>query len=162
MTLSAVVLGLCMFPALPGNVENILRKVFKDKLKERVVMSKKIIKTEKAPLPIGPYNQAVAIGNLVYTSGQIPLNLSNAVVEGGIKEQAKCVLENLKAVLEGAGSSLDKVVKTTVFLKNMGDFATMNEIYAQYFPSAAPARTTIEVARLPKDVLVEIEAVAFC
>lgn len=125
-------------------------------------MTKKIIKTEKAPLPIGPYNQAVAIGNLVYTSGQIPLSLSNAVIEGGIKEQAKCVLENLKAVLEGAGSSLDKVVKTTVFLKNMGDFAAMNEVYAQYFSSSAPARTTIEVARLPKDVLVEIEAVAFC
>ncbi|MBL8014480.1 MAG: RidA family protein [Candidatus Omnitrophica bacterium] len=124
-------------------------------------MSKKIVKTEKAPLPIGPYNQAVAIGNLIYTSGQIPLNLSNAVVEGGIKEQAKCVLENLKAVLEGAESSLDKVVKTTVFLKNMGDFAAMNEIYAQYFSSSAPARTTVEVARLPKDVLIEIEAVAY-
>lgn len=126
-------------------------------------MTKKIIKTDKAPLPIGPYNQAVAIGNLVYTSGQIPLNMSNAVVDGGIKEQAKCVLDNLKAVLEGAGSSLDRVIKTTVFLKNMGDFAAMNEVYGQYFAAAsAPARTTIEVARLPKDVLVEIEAVAFC
>lgn len=126
-------------------------------------MTKKIVKTDKAPLPIGPYNQAVVIGNLVYTSGQIPLNMSNAVVEGGIKEQAKCVLDNLKAVLEGAGSALDRVIKTTVFLKNMGDFAAMNEVYGQYFAAvSAPARTTIEVARLPKDVLVEIEAVAFC
>jgi 2-iminobutanoate/2-iminopropanoate deaminase len=124
-------------------------------------MTKTIVKTSKAPLPIGPYNQAVVIGNLVYTSGQIPLDLSNAVVPGGVSEQAKCVLENLKAVLEGAGSSLSKVVKTTVFLKNMGDFAAMNEVYSKYFEtSSAPARSTIEVARLPKDVLVEIEAVA--
>ena len=124
-------------------------------------MIKKIIKTQQAPLPIGPYNQAVAFGGLVYTSGQIPLDRSNTVVAGGVSEQAVCVLENLKAVLEGAGSSLDRVVKTTVFLKNMADFTAMNEVYGKYFePSAAPARTTVEVARLPKDVLVEIEAVA--
>ncbi len=124
-------------------------------------MSKKIIRTEKAPLPIGPYNQAVVTGNLVYTSGQIPLDMKNNVVSGGVSEQAKAVLENLKAVLEGAGSSLEKVVKTTVFLKNMGDFAAMNAVYAEYFKAeSAPARSTIEVARLPKDVLVEIEAVA--
>ena len=124
-------------------------------------MIKTIIKTQHAPLPIGPYNQAVVIGNLVYTSGQIPLDKSNAVVAGGITEQATCVLENLKAVVQGAGSSLAKVVKTTVFLKNMGDFAAMNEVYAKYFETAsAPARSTIEVARLPKDVLVEIEAIA--
>lgn len=125
-------------------------------------MAKTIVKTPKAPLPIGPYNQAVVIGNLVYTSGQIPIDFSNTVVGAGVAEQAKCVLENLKAVLEGAGSSLSKVVKTTVFLKNMGDFAAMNEVYAKYFDAAtAPARSTIEVARLPKDVLVEIEAVAY-
>jgi 2-iminobutanoate/2-iminopropanoate deaminase len=125
-------------------------------------MAKKIIKTAQAPLPIGPYNQAVVIGTLVFTSGQIPLDQSNSVVTGGIKEQTQSVLKNLKAVLEGAGSSLDKIVKTTVFLKNMGDFAAMNEIYSGYFDAAsAPARSTIEVARLPKDVLVEIEAVAF-
>ena len=124
-------------------------------------MSKKIIKTEKAPLPIGPYNQAVVVGNLVYTSGQIPLDLNNAVVSGGVTEQAACVLNNLKAVLEGAGTSLNNVVKTTVFLKNMSDFAAMNVVYGQFFDAAsAPARSTIEVARLPKDVLVEIEAVA--
>jgi 2-iminobutanoate/2-iminopropanoate deaminase len=126
-------------------------------------MSKKIIRTEQAPLPIGPYNQAVAIGNLVYTSGQIPLDAkTNNVVSGGITEQTKSVLDNLKAVLEGAGASLSTVVKTTVFLKNMGDFAAMNAVYGTYFDaSTAPARTTIEVARLPKDVLVEIEAVAY-
>jgi 2-iminobutanoate/2-iminopropanoate deaminase len=124
-------------------------------------MSKKIVRTQMAPLPIGPYNQAVVIGNLVYTSGQIPLDLKNNVVPGGVSEQAKAVLENLKAVLEGAGSSLEKVVKTTVFLKNMGDFAAMNAVYAEYFKAeTAPARSTIEVARLPKDVLVEIEAIA--
>ena len=124
-------------------------------------MTKTIIKTQQAPLPIGPYNQAVVIGNLVYTSGQIPLDKSNALVSGGIVEQTVCVLENLKAVVQGAGSSLAKVVKTAVFLKNMGDFAAMNEVYARYFETAsAPARSTIEVARLPKDVLIEIEAIA--
>jgi 2-iminobutanoate/2-iminopropanoate deaminase len=125
-------------------------------------MSKKVVRTEKAPLPIGPYNQAVVIGNLVYTSGQIPLDANtNNMVAGGITEQAKSVLENLKAVLEGAGSSLSKVVKTTVFLKDMGDFASMNAVYGEYFDAkTAPARTTIQAARLPKDALVEIEAVA--
>ena len=124
-------------------------------------MNKRIIKTAQAPLPIGPYNQAVVVGNIVYTSGQIPLDLNNAVVPGGITEQTKSVLENLKAVLEGAGTSLANVVKTTVFLKNMGDFASMNDVYGEYFDAkTAPARTTVEVARLPKDVFVEIEAVA--
>lgn len=124
-------------------------------------MNKTIIKTAKAPLPIGPYNQAVVIGNLVYTSGQIPLDTSNAVVPGGITEQTIRVLENVKILLEASGSSLPKVVKTTVFLKNMSDFAAMNEVYGRYFDAeTAPARSTIEVARLPKDVLVEIETVA--
>lgn len=124
-------------------------------------MAKTIVKTVLAPLPIGPYNQAVIVGALVYTSGQIPLDLNNAVIAGGIKEQTQCVLNNLKAVLEGAGSSLEKIVKTTVFLKNMGDFAVMNEVYTGYFDAVtAPARSTIEVARLPKDVLIEIEAIA--
>lgn len=124
-------------------------------------MNKVIIKTEKVPLPIGPYNQAVVIGNLVYTSGQIPLDTSNTIVPGGITEQTIRVLENVKALLEASGSSLTKVVKTTVFLKNMSDFAAMNEVYGRYFDAeTAPARSTIEVARLPKDVLVEIETVA--
>ena len=125
-------------------------------------MQKKIIKTNKAPLPIGPYNQAVVAGHLLYASGQIAIDLkTNAIIEGGVTEQTKLVLENVKAVLEEAGTSLKNVVKATVFLKNMNDFSLMNAIYTQYFDAAtAPARSTIEVARLPKDALVEIEVVA--
>ena len=131
--------------------------------------TKHIIKTQDAPLPIGPYNQAVMMslgasgGKVIYTSGQIPVDpKTNVVSLGGVKEQTRMVLENVKKVLAGAGASMDKVVKATVFLKNMGDFAAMNEVYAEYFNEAsAPARSTVEVARLPKDVLVEIEVVAF-
>ena len=124
-------------------------------------MNKQVIKTDKASLPVGPYNQAVAIGNLIYTAGQIPLDKAGTMVPGGIKEQTKQVLENVKAVIEAGGSSLDKVVKATVFLKDLNDFAGMNEMYAQYFKAeTAPARTTIQVARIPKDSLVEIEVVA--
>jgi 2-iminobutanoate/2-iminopropanoate deaminase len=125
-------------------------------------MSKRIIKTEKASLPVGPYNQAVSIGNLIYTAGQIPLDRLGNMVSGGIKEQTQQVLENVKCVIEAGGSSLDKVVKATVFLKDLNDFGGMNEIYSQYFKSDnAPARTTIQVARIPKDSLVEIEVVAY-
>lgn len=125
-------------------------------------MSKKIIKTDKAALPVGPYNQAVAIGNLVYTAGQIPLNVQGQMVSGGIKEQTEQVIANLKAVLEHAGSNLDKVVKATVFLKDLNDFSGMNEVYAKHFKTeTAPARSTLQVARIPKDSLVEIEVVAF-
>ena len=125
-------------------------------------MGKKIIKTESAPLPVGPYNQAVVVGNLVFTSGQIAVDpVTNEVSKGGVVEQTRLVLNNLKAVLQGAGSSLEQAVKVTVFLKNMNDFASMNMVYEKFFnPKNAPARSTIEVARLPKDVLVEIEAVA--
>jgi 2-iminobutanoate/2-iminopropanoate deaminase len=124
-------------------------------------MSKKIIKTDKASLPVGPYNQAVSIGNLIYTAGQIPLDRFGNMVSGGIKEQTQQVLENVKSVLEAGGSSLEKVVKATVFLKDLNDFAGMNEIYGQYFkPDSAPARSTLQVARIPKDSLVEIEVVA--
>ena len=125
-------------------------------------MTKKIVKTEKAPLPIGPYNQAVVINNLVYTSGQIAIDMkTNNLCPGGITEQTRSVLTHLKTVLEGSGSSLDRVIKATVFLKNMNDFAAMNAVYTEFFElSKAPARSTIEVARLPKDALVEIEAVA--
>ena len=125
-------------------------------------MSKKIVRTEKAPLPVGPYNQAVIIGNLVYLAGQISLDPeTNQMVGSTVKEQTRCVLNNVKAVLEAAGSSLDKAVKATVFLKNMQDFADMNAVYSEYFKNeTAPARSTIEVARLPKDALVEIEIVA--
>ena len=125
-------------------------------------MKKKIIKAKNAPQPIGPYNQAVVTGNLVYTAGQIALDpATGEVCKGGVSEQTRVVLNNLKAVLEGAGSSLQDVIKTTVFLKNMGDFAAMNAVYGEFFEArTAPARSTIEVARLPKDMLVEVEAVA--
>ena len=125
-------------------------------------MSKKIIKTDKASLPVGPYNQAVAIGNLIFTAGQIPLDKQGNMVAGGIKEQTEQVIQNLIAVLDKGGSSLEKVVKATVFLKDLNDFAGMNEVYGQYFKSeTAPARSTIQVARIPKDSLVEIEVVAY-
>lgn len=126
-------------------------------------MSKKIVLTPNAAQPIGPYNQAVITGSLVYTSGQIPIDpATGQVVAGGIKEQTEMVLKNLRAILEAAGSNLQKVVKTTVFLKDMNEFAAMNEVYGSFFQekTSAPARSTIEVARLPKDVRVEIEAVA--
>ncbi|MBI3617482.1 MAG: RidA family protein [Candidatus Omnitrophica bacterium] len=125
-------------------------------------MEKKIVKAKGAPAPVGPYNQAVIIGNLVYTAGQIPLDpVTGQMVGTNAGEQAQQVLKNLKAVLESAGSSTAKVVKTTVFLKDLNDFNAMNEVYAKYFDAAtAPARSTIQVARLPKDSLVEIEAVA--
>ena len=122
---------------------------------------RKIIATSKAPAAIGPYAQANIYGNLVFTSGQIPLNPETAmVVEGGIEEQTRQVFANLQAVLEAAGSGLDKTLKTTVFLKNMGDFQIVNQIYAEYFQGEFPSRSAVEVARLPKDVLIEIEAVA--
>lgn len=122
---------------------------------------KEIISTTKAPAAIGPYSQAVSINNLVYTSGVIPINPADGtVVEGGMKEQADRVLSNLSALLESCGSSLDKVIKTTVFIKDMNEFAALNEVYATYFIGDYPARSCVEVARLPKDVLVEIEAIA--
>lgn len=125
-------------------------------------MSEKIvpIATKEAPAAIGPYSQAVQWGNLVFTSGQIPLTVEGELVEGGIEEQTHQVFRNLKAVLEEAGTSLDKVLKATVFLKDMNQFAQMNAIYEAYFGSHKPARSTVEVARLPKDVLVEIELIA--
>ena len=122
---------------------------------------KEIIATEKAPAAIGPYSQAVKVGNLLFTSGMIPIDpATNTLVEGGIEVQAERALMNVKALLEESGSSLDKVVKTVVFIKDMNDFAKVNEIYAKYFTKDFPARSCVEVARLPKDVLIEIEAVA--
>jgi 2-iminobutanoate/2-iminopropanoate deaminase len=122
---------------------------------------KRVIATEGAPQAIGPYSQAIVYGGLIYCSGQIPLDPgTNQIVGGGIAEQTTRVLENLKAVLEAAGSSLDRVLKTTVFLKDMGEFAAMNEVYGRYFHVNAPARATVEAARLPRDVRVEIECVA--
>src|SRR5215210_2654279 len=111
-------------------------------------MSKKIILTAKAAQPIGPYSQAVAAsGAFIFTAGQIPLDPAGQMVTGDVKAQTRQVLNNLKAILEAAGSSLDNVVKTTVFLKDMGEFAAMNEVYAEFFAKEPPARSTIEVAR---------------
>jgi len=121
----------------------------------------KAVHTDKAPAAIGPYSQAIDTGALIYTSGQIPIDPSTGqVVSGGIKEQTAQVLENLKNVLEAAGSSMEKVIKTTVFMKDLSDFSAMNEVYAKYFSEPYPARSCVEVNRLPKDVLIEIEAVA--
>lgn len=123
---------------------------------------KKIIATEQAPKAIGPYSQAVVHNGLVYCSGQIPLDpATGQMVEGGVAEQTERVLENLKAVLEAAGSGLDCVLRTSCFLQDMGEFAAMNEVYARYFPTESPARATIQAARLPRDVRVEIDCIAF-
>ena len=122
---------------------------------------KKIIATTAAPAAIGPYSQGVDGGSVVITSGQIPVDpATGAFVEGGIAEQTRQSLENVKAVLAQAGLGLENVIKTTVFLKDMNDFAAMNEAYAAFFPAEPPARSAVEVARLPKDALVEIEAIA--
>lgn len=119
------------------------------------------ISTEAAPKAIGPYAQAVKHGGLLYLSGQIPLDpLSNSVIEGGMAAQTARVLENLKAVLEAGGSSFAKVLKTTVFVRDLGEFAAMNEVYARYFGDHAPARSTVEVSKLPRDVRVEIDCIA--
>ncbi|MBP1996180.1 RidA family protein [Paenibacillus eucommiae] len=119
-----------------------------------------LISTSGAPAAIGPYSQAIQLGNLLFTSGQIPLGLDGQVVEGGIREQAHQVFANLKAVLAAAGANFDDVVKSTVFIKDMNQFAELNEVYASYFGDHKPARSTVEVARLPKDVFVEIEVIA--
>lgn len=122
---------------------------------------KKIISTDKAPKAIGPYSQAVVMNGFAFLSGQIALDpASGQLIEGDIAAQTERVLENLKAVLAACGSSLEQVVKTTVFVKDMGEFARMNEVYARYFPVDPPARATVEAARLPRDVRVEIECVA--
>jgi 2-iminobutanoate/2-iminopropanoate deaminase len=122
---------------------------------------KQIISTEKAPKAIGPYSQAVIAGGFAFLSGQIALDpATGGLIEGGVAAQTERVLENIKAVLAASGSSLDDVVKTTVFLKNMSDFPTMNEVYGRYFGDFPPARSTVEAARLPRDVQVEIDAIA--
>jgi 2-iminobutanoate/2-iminopropanoate deaminase len=124
-------------------------------------MKREAIHTDNAPKAIGPYAQAIKVGNFVYTAGQIPIDPKTGnFVEGGIAAQTRQVLENLKAVLAAAGSSLDQVVKATVFLKNIADFAVMNEVYAEYLGTATPARSTVAVAELPRGALVEIDLVA--
>jgi 2-iminobutanoate/2-iminopropanoate deaminase len=122
---------------------------------------KRVVATEGAPQAIGPYSQAIVHGGLIYCSGQIPLDpATGRIVEGDIAEQTARVLENLKAVLEDAGSSLDRVLKTTVFLQDMSEFSLFNEVYGRYFHVNPPARATVEAARLPRDARVEIECIA--
>lgn len=123
---------------------------------------KKVISTDKAPQAIGPYSQAIEFNNIVYTSGVIPVNPeTNELVTGPIEVQAEQAIKNLAALVKEAGSSVDNVIKTTVFIKDMNDFGKVNEIYAKYFTKDCPARSCVEVARLPKDVLIEIEAIAY-
>jgi 2-iminobutanoate/2-iminopropanoate deaminase len=129
-------------------------------------MSKEIVYTKNAPQPIGPYSQAIKLTAenpyLIYTSGQIAIvPATGAMIEGGVKEQTRQAIENLKAVLSEAGAKITSVIKTTVFLKDITHFAEMNEVYNEYFGESKPARSTIEVSRLPKDALVEIDAVAY-
>ncbi len=123
-------------------------------------MARSIVATADAPQAIGPYSQAITLDNLVFCSGQIPLTPAGTVVEGDITAQTRQVLGNLQALLAAAGSSLGQVLKTTVFLADMGEFAAMNAVYAEFFPADPPARSTVQVARLPRDVRVEIEAIA--
>jgi 2-iminobutanoate/2-iminopropanoate deaminase len=124
---------------------------------------REIVRTEHAPQAIGPYSQAVRAAGFVFASGQIPIDPETGqFVSGGVAEQTEQVLRNLSAVLEAAGTNLESVVKTTVFLADMNDFAAMNEVYGRYFKEDAPARATLQAARLPRDARVEIEAIALC
>lgn len=125
-------------------------------------MSNQKLFTDKAPKPIGPYSQAIIVdGKFIYTAGQVAIDpATNQLVEGDIKIQTRQVLKNIEAILTAAGASMNSVVKTTVFLKDFNDFGAMNEVYAEFFTGAAPARSTVEVSRLPRDMKVEIETVA--
>ncbi len=119
----------------------------------------KEVSTQKAPAAIGPYSQAIKMGNVLFTSGQIPVNPENGEIPEGVEAQATQAMTNLKNLIEASGASMDNVVKTTVFIKNMEDFAKINSIYAEFFTKPYPARSCVEVARLPKDVLLEVEAI---
>jgi 2-iminobutanoate/2-iminopropanoate deaminase len=121
---------------------------------------KQVISTKGAPGAIGPYSQAIKVGNFVYTSGQLPINPANGELVDDIKKATEQSLENVKAILQEAGTTMDKVIKTVVFLRDMNDFAAMNEVYGTYFKENAPARSCVQVAKLPKDAVVEIEVVA--
>jgi len=123
-------------------------------------MNKQTLNTENAPAAIGPYSQGVKVGNLIFTSGQLPINTQSGELVADIEGATRQSLDNVKAILEASGSSMDKVVKTVVFLRDMNDFASMNTVYATYFSSNPPARSAVEVARLPKDAIIEIEAIA--
>lgn len=123
-------------------------------------MNKQVIKTDNAPEAIGPYSQAIMVGDFIYTSGQIPINPKTGIMETDIKLATKQSIENIKAILEEVGTSLENVIKTTIFLKDLNDFNVVNEVYATYFNENNPARSCVEVARLPKDAVIEIEAIA--
>ncbi len=125
-------------------------------------MEKSVISTNNAPAAIGPYSQAIKVGNLVFISGQIPIiPATGEILRGDIKLQTRQALENLKNILEAAGSSLDNVVKTTVFMKDLNDYTAINDVYKEFFTDKPPARAAVQAARLPRDVGVEIEAIAF-
>jgi 2-iminobutanoate/2-iminopropanoate deaminase len=124
-------------------------------------MNKKILITDNAPAPIGPYSQAIECGKFIFISGQIPLSTDGNVINGGIGEQTKQVIYNLRNILEDNASSLHNVVKVTIFLKDMDQFPVVNEVYKEFFEFSQPARSTVEVSRLPKDVMIEIEAIAY-
>ncbi|HEY4690175.1 MAG TPA: RidA family protein [Anaerolineae bacterium] len=125
--------------------------------------ARRVIHTDSAPRAIGPYSQAIRTGSLVYTAGQVAIDPAvGKLIEGGIEDQARRALNNIKAVLEAAGTSLERVAKTTVFMVDLGQFAAMNAVYAEFFPANPPARSTVQVAALPLGALVEIEAVAEC
>ena len=123
-------------------------------------MNKQTVSTQNAPAAIGPYSQGVKVGNLIFTSGQLPMNPQSGELVANIEGATKQSLDNVKAILESAGSSMGKIVKTVVFLRDMNDFVAMNAVYATYFPSNPPACSAVQVARLPKDAVVEIEAIA--
>jgi len=130
-------------------------------MKEYREPMKEIVFTERAPKPIGPYSQAVKVGNTVYVSGQIPIDpVTNEIVKGGIEEQTRRVMENLRNVLEASGTSLENVVMAFVYLKDLRDFQKYNEVYASYFKERSPARVTVQVSALPRDALVEIAVIA--
>ena len=126
------------------------------------MVKKKVVQTEKAPKAIGPYSQAIQAGNFLFLSGQIPLDpKTGELVKGDIRKQTQQVLENIKGILESQGLGMENVVKSTIFLKDIANFNQVNEVYATYFPSSPPARSTVEVAKLPRDADIEIEAIAF-
>lgn len=123
-------------------------------------MNKQVVSTPDAPAAIGPYSQGIKIGNLIFTSGQLPLNPQSGELVADIEGATKQSLDNIRAILESAGTTMNKIIKTVVFLRDMNDFAAMNAVYAVYFPNNPPARSAVQVARLPKDAILEIEAIA--